>query len=383
MSFTVNDLQDLTRLLAAHPEWLGEVRRLVLTEELLKLPELMRELVALQRRTEEQLAQLAVRVNELTEAQRRSEERLSRLEERLDQLAARVDQLAEAQRRTEERLDQLAARVDQLAEAQRRTEERLDQLAARVDQLAEAQRRTEERVDQLAEAQRRTEERVDQLAEAQRRTEERLDQLAARVDQLAEAQRRTEERLDQLAARVDQLAEAQRRTEERLDQLAARVDQLTQTTQLLVNQMAEVRGDLLEIKFRERAPAYFGRWLRRIRVVPITDIEDQLDAVLTDKEVNDLLALDLLVRGRPRLAEPETEEVWLAVEVSSVVDANDVQRAARRAALLRRIGLRVVPVAAGARINPAAKTLAESYHVALMQDGADRGWEQAYRAALS
>ncbi|WP_169239651.1 hypothetical protein [Candidatus Roseilinea sp. NK_OTU-006] len=369
MSFTVNDLQDLTRLLATHPEWLGEVRRLVLTEELLKLPEVIRELVVLQRRTEEQLAQLAVRVNELTEAQRRTEERL-------DQLAARVDQLAEAQRRTEERLDQLAARVDQLAEAQRRTEERLDQLAARVDQLAEAQRRTEERldqlaarVDQLAEAQRRTEERLDQLAEAQRRTEERL-------DQLAEAQRRTEERLDQLA-------EAQRRTEERLDQLAARVDQLTQTTQLLVNQMAEVRGDLLEIKFRERASAYFGRWLRRIRVVPITDIEDQLDTVLTDKEVNDLLALDLLVRGRPRLAEPEAEEVWLAVEVSSVVDANDVQRAARRAALLRRIGLRVVPVAAGARINPAAKTLAESYHVALMQDGAARGWEQAYRAALS
>ncbi|PJF47466.1 MAG: hypothetical protein D6709_05965 [Chloroflexi bacterium] len=292
MSFTVNDLQDLTRLLATHPEWLGEVRRLVLTEELLKLPEVIRELVVLQRRTEEQLAQLAVRVNELTEAQRR-------------------------------------------------TEERLDQLAARMDQLAEAQRRTEERLDQLAEAQRRTEERLDQLAEAQRRTEERLDQLAARVDQL------------------------------------------TQTTQLLVNQMAEVRGDLLEIKFRERASAYFGRWLRRIRVVPITDIEDQLDTVLTDKEVNDLLALDLLVRGRPRLAGPEAEEVWLAVEVSSVVDANDVQRAARRAALLRRIGLRVVPVAAGARINPAAKTLAESYHVALMQDGAARGWEQAYRAALS
>ncbi|MFN4294584.1 MAG: hypothetical protein ACK4JD_10675, partial [Thermoflexales bacterium] len=191
------------------------------------------------------------------------------------------------------------------------------------------------------------------------------------------------ERLDQLAARVDQLAEAQRQTEERLDRLTARVDQLTQTVQLLVNQMAEVRGDLLEIKFREKAPAYFGRWLRRIRVVPITDIEDQLDAVLTDKEVNDLLALDLLVRGRPRLAEPGAEEVWLAVEVSSVVDANDVRRAARRAALLRRTGLRVVPVAVGARINPAAKTLAESYRVALMQDGTDQGWEQAYRAAIS
>ncbi|MCS6848062.1 MAG: hypothetical protein RMN52_10140 [Anaerolineae bacterium] len=306
MSFTVNDLQDLTRLLATHPEWLGEVRRLVLTEELLKLPEIVRELAEAQRRTEEQLAQLATRVNELTEAQRRAEERLSRLEERVSQLEDRMNQL-----------------------------------------------------------------------------EERLNQLAARVDELAEAQRRTEERLNQLAARVDELAEAQRQTEERLEQLTARVDQLTQTVQLLVNQMAEVRGDLLEIKFREHAPAYFGRWLRRVRVVPITDVEDKLEAALTDQEVDDLLALDLLVRGRPRLAGPEAEEIWLAVEVSSVVDANDVRRAERRAALLRRAGLRAVPVAVGARVNPKAKTLAESQHVALMQDGIDRGWEQAYRAAMS
>jgi len=376
MSFTVNDLQDLTRLLATHPEWLSEVRRLVLTKELLSLPDIVRELAEAQRRTEERLEQLA-------EAQRRTEERLDQLAIRVDQLTARVEQLAEAQRRTEERLEQLSIRVEQLAEAQRRTEERLEQLTARVDQLAEAQRRTEERLEQLAEAQRRTEERleqlsirVEQLAEAQRRTEERLEQLTARVDQLAEAQRRTEERLEQLAARVDQLAEAQRRTEERLDDLA-------KTVQRLVNQMAEVRGDVLEIKFRDKAPSFFGRWLRRVQVVPIIEIEERLEAALTDKEVSELLALDLLVRGRPREANAKVDELWLAVEVSSVIDAGDVQRAERRAALLRQAGLKAVPVTAGARINAKAQKLADSLRVAVMKDGTDQGWERAYSAAVS
>lgn len=235
MAFTVNDLQDLTRLLATHPEWLSEVRRLVLTDELLSLPDIMRN-------------------------------------------------------------------------------------------------------------------------------------LAQRVDQLAEAQRRTEERLEQLTVRMDQLT--------------ARMDQLAKTTHQLVNQMAEVRGDALEIKFRDKAPSYFGRWLRRLRVVSVTDIEELFDPALTDQDMCELLPLDLLVRGRPRLPSESADEIWLAVEISSVIDANDVRRAERRAALLRQAGLKAVPVAAGATINPEAQSLAASLHVAVLQDGTDEGWEAAYQAAV-
>jgi len=112
MAFTVNDFPDLLRLLAEHPQWQVELRNLILHDEFLALPQVVRE---------------------LAEAQR---------------------ELAEAQRRTEQR-------VEGLAEAQRRTEQR-------VEELAEAQRRTEQRVEELAEAQRRTEQRVEELAEAQR-----------------------------------------------------------------------------------------------------------------------------------------------------------------------------------------------------------------------
>jgi len=109
-----------------------------------------------------------------------------------------VAELAAAQKRTEERLEQLAQaqkhteeRVEQLAQAQNRTEQRLEQ-------LAEAQKRTEERLEQLAEAQKRTEERLEQLAEAQKHTEERL-------EQLAQAQRHTEERVNELTQSLTRL----------------------------------------------------------------------------------------------------------------------------------------------------------------------------------
>ena len=39
MPFTTDDFHDLVRLVEAHPEWRAELRRLVLTDELLALPE--------------------------------------------------------------------------------------------------------------------------------------------------------------------------------------------------------------------------------------------------------------------------------------------------------------------------------------------------------
>ncbi|MCS7087565.1 MAG: YraN family protein [Thermoflexales bacterium] len=100
MTLGYADFRALVEALQAHPEWRAELRRLVLTEELLELPTLVRE---------------------LAEAQRRSEERITRLEEA-------VAALAEAQRRTEQR-------VEELAEAQRRTEERVSALKTTVDKL--------------------------------------------------------------------------------------------------------------------------------------------------------------------------------------------------------------------------------------------------------
>ena len=305
------------------------------------------------------------------------------------------DRLVRAQVRTERRLEELAAaqarteaRVEELAAAQARTE-------ARVEELAAAQARTEARVEELAAAQARTEERltrleatVERLAEAQARTEERLTRLEATVERLAEAQARTEERLTRLEATVERLAEAQARTEARVEELAAAQARTEERLQNLItvvggmqNTLAAVKGRQLELTYREKAGAYFGPLLRRLRVLSPVEIEEDLETLLSPEEFRDLLAVDLLVSGQPRYR-AEAPQVWLAVEVSATVDRRDVERALKRAALLQRAGLRAIPTVAGEEATLGAKEEAEAYKVLMLQDGRTFFWEEALAKVL-
>ena len=246
--------------------------------------------------------------------------------------------------------------------------EDFDALRTTVEELATAQRRTEQRVEELAEAQRRTEERVGrleialaELAEAQRRTEQR-------VEQLAEAQRRTEQR-------VEELAEAQRRTEETLQALIIRQDRMER-------KLDELIGEQLERRYREHAHSYFGGLLRRARVVPFQEIEEWLEAALSEAEVDDLRSLDLLIRGLAKLV-PSQPKTWLAVEISSKIDRGDVERAQRRAQLLRKAGCLAIPLVAGKEITDGGLKAVQEAAAVLMKDGTVQFWEEAFRAALA
>jgi hypothetical protein len=243
MAFTVNDVRDLTQVLALHPEWLGEVRRLVLTAELLTLPEIVRE-------------------------------------------------LAEAQARTEQSLKELA-------QAQARAEQRLDRLDATVQKLVEAQERTEQAVRELVGSHKR-----------------------------------------------------------------------------LFDQVSQLRGHDLERRYRENAGVFWGRWLRPVEVLSPNEVREVLEAHLSEDEVEDVMRLDVLARGQVRRA-PESPPVWLAVEVSAVIDQNDVERARRRAALLRRAGYRAIPVVAGEQWTQGAEAAAAEAPLVVLQDGRSTGWDEA------
>lgn len=227
MPFTVEDFQDLIRLLAQHPEWQAELRRHVLSDELLELPALVRQLA--------------------------------------EQLVA------------------LTARVDQLVEAQARTEQRLQE-----------------------------------LAHAQARTEQRLERLEAIVTRLAEAQERMEVRL------------------------------------------GRVEGDVLELRYERRAPAYLGRLARRLRVLDPGALADLLDAAVEEgrlsiDEREAVLLADLVLSGRHR---EDDSEVYLLAEVSAGVGLHDVERATERAAILQKLGRPVMPIVAGRQIIAQAASLA-------------------------
>lgn len=100
MAFTVEDFQDLLRVLQEHPEWQAELRRRLLTDELLELPALVR--------------QLAGQMTGLAEAQARTEQRLQTLVEAQTRTEQRLQTLAEAQARTEQRLTELVSRIGEM-----------------------------------------------------------------------------------------------------------------------------------------------------------------------------------------------------------------------------------------------------------------------------
>lgn len=67
MAMTAAEFRELVNALYEHPEWRAELRRLVLTDEILSLPEIVRQLAEAQRRTEQQVEELARRMDMLTQ----------------------------------------------------------------------------------------------------------------------------------------------------------------------------------------------------------------------------------------------------------------------------------------------------------------------------
>jgi hypothetical protein len=130
MSFTVADFHDLVRLVTERPEWRADLRRLVLTEELLALPD---QVARLRRDTEQGFQQLTTQIAGLTS-------QVAGLTTALDRTEKRIEALSEAQSRTEEQ-------IKALTQAQDRTEEQ-------IKALIQAQSRTEEELRWLANWQR-------------------------------------------------------------------------------------------------------------------------------------------------------------------------------------------------------------------------------------
>jgi prefoldin subunit 5 len=235
-----------------------------------------------------------------------------------------------------------------------------------VKRLAEAQERTERRIEELAQAQKRTEENLAKLTE-------RMDRLEVVVAELVQAQKRTEENLAKLTERVDRLTE-------RVDRLTERMDALVEVVERHEVRLAKLDGRTLELEFRNKASAYLGTVLRGTRVIPVGDLGDELEEVLEPEEWAELTRADLILRGRAVL-EGKRQDIYAVVEVSVTVAEGDVERAARRAALLRKKGWKTVAVAAGEEADAKLIEKAAQAGVAVIQDGQQFNWSEALAKA--
>lgn len=274
MSFTVDDYHDLVRLVQQYPEWKSELRQLLLSDELLSLPNMVRELTASHQRAEERLAGTEKRLAGAEERLSRAEERLSGVEERLFNVEERLSNVEERLSGVEERLERLEMTVQKLTE---------------------------------------------------------------------------------------------------------QVAKLVEVQQTMADDIGGLKGRVLELTYRDKAGAYFGPLLRRMRMVEAHTLENTLETRLTAEEFRDVLRLDLLVSGEPRQLS-NGAEVWLAIEVSSVIDQYDVDRANRRASVLRKAGYRVVPVVAGENTTQGAEVACHDQNVLLLQDGHIKFWNEALSA---
>ena len=196
----------------------------------------------------------------------------------------------------------------------------------------------------------RLESAITNLAQAQARTE-------AQVKELAQAQDRTE-------AQVKELAQAQGRTESRVEELASTMTSFSTILNQLVIRSDRHEGSLLELRFRDRLPAYLGRFLRKGRVIQASDLLDQIEPKLAEAAVDDFLRADVVATGMV-----EGKTTYLVGEVSYTVDADDVMRAARRAACLVKAGLPTIPLVACEKISPQTTAYARQEGVRVWVDG--------------
>ena len=181
--------------------------------------------------------------------------------------------------------------------------------------------------------------------------------LEAAMTNLAEAQARTD-------SEVKELAQAQARTESRVEELAGTMTSFSTILNQLVIRSDRHEGSLLELRFRDRLPAYLGRFLRKGRVIQASDLLDQIEPKLAEAAVDDFLRADVVATGMV-----EGKTTYLVGEVSYTVDADDVMRAARRAACLGKAGLPTIPLVACEKISPQTTAYARQECVRVWVDG--------------
>ncbi len=139
MSFTVESFRDLVRLLEEHPEWRVELRRLVLSEELLSVPERLDRLTQAVEGAQERLAKVEAALAELAERQAQTEAALARLAERQAEVETTLAGLTERSDRLEALHIGLRRDVDELKgwALETRYERRLSSILGRLLRRAE------------------------------------------------------------------------------------------------------------------------------------------------------------------------------------------------------------------------------------------------------
>ena len=128
MVIEIRTSQDLLNLLDNNEEFRRAARRALLTDDLLELPDLVREMQQTQRLMIQRMDQFADRMDRMEERQGRTEERQDRMEDLLARVVAQ-------QELTNERLAQMDARMDKMDARFEQVDVRFEQIVAEMSSM--------------------------------------------------------------------------------------------------------------------------------------------------------------------------------------------------------------------------------------------------------
>ena len=222
---------------------------------------------------------------------------------------------------------------------------------------------------------------ADAQNEAQRHISHQLYTLTNAVNNLTNVVNIMQGDIRRLDDRVSKLDDRVSKLDDRVSKLDNKVSKLDNKVNKLDNRVAKLAGDSLEERYLKHAPAYLGRALRKASAFKPYVMEDQLREKLSEADYEDLLLVDLLVRGIPK--GHKGIHVWLAFEISVVVDRKDVERAVRRSEILRRAGFTGIPAVAGESLTEGAEELATARKVVVVTNGKMDHWTEALARALA
>jgi len=143
---------------------------------------------------------------------------------------------------------------------------------------------------------------------------------------------------------------------------------LKQDVAILKQDVADLKGDNFERKVRERAPSYFGKLIRKCRLISSQELADILDdamdnGIISESERDDALNADVVVTG---FLKHDKKKVILVTEVSIKIDKTDVEKAFVRAEVIgKAMNFPAIPVVIGKEFTEGAKTRAEELKVIL------------------
>ncbi len=169
-----------------------------------------------------------------------------------------------------------------------------------------------------------------------------------------EFKQRVEDRFDVLEKRVQELKEE---VGNRLDTFEK---QLQEVKKKLDKDVWVLKGMWLEMKVKKNIPSFFSEYLLNAKAVGSDKISKALSlavekGIISKEERKDVFRLDLIVEGTLLSTE---ENVFVAVEVSYTISEPDVQRAVRRAEILKKaMDRRVLPAVVGCRTSKNARKL--------------------------